>query len=91
VDIVFKALGDPVRLAIVDELVARDGQTLFELVVRLIEIHRFEISRQAVSKHLAVLENAGVIDVDRVGRTTVHRLNLGALTSIRAWLNERES
>jgi len=91
VDIVFKALGDAVRLAIVDELVARDGQTLFELVVRLIELHGFALSRQAVSKHLAILQNAGIVTVDRVGRTSVHRLNGAALASIRDWVNERES
>ena len=88
-DAIFKALGDPVRLAIVDGLVARDGQSLFEIVTRLVMVHGFSLSRQAVSKHIAVLEGAGIVEIDRVGRTTVHRLNTVALASARAWLTER--
>ena len=88
-DVIFKALGDPVRLAIVDGLIARDGQSLFEIVTRLVMVHGFSLSRQAVSKHIAVLEGAGLIAIDRVGRTTVHRLNTEALATARAWLTER--
>lgn len=88
-DAIFKALGDPVRLAIVDGLIARDGQSLFEIVTRLVMVHEFSLSRQAVSKHIAVLEGAGLVTIDRVGRTTVHRLNTEALASARAWLTER--
>jgi DNA-binding transcriptional ArsR family regulator len=88
-DAIFKALGDPVRLAVVDELAQRDAQTLFEIVVRLVTNHGFSLSRQAVSKHLAVLEAAGILQIDRVGRTTVHRLNTEALASARAWLSQR--
>ena len=88
-DVIFKALGDPVRLAIVDGLIARDGQSLFEIVSRLVMVHGFSLSRQAVSKHIAVLEGAGLIAIDRVGRTTVHRLNTEALATARAWLTER--
>jgi len=88
-DAIFKALGDPVRLVIVDELVSRDARTLFEIVVVLVTNHGFALSRQAVSKHLAVLETAGLIHIDRVGRTTVHRLDRRALASARSWLTER--
>jgi DNA-binding transcriptional ArsR family regulator len=88
-DVIFKALGDPVRLAIVDELTIRDAQTLFEIVVRLVTNREFSLSRQAVSKHIAVLEIAGIVHIDRVGRTTVHRLDVKALASARAWLTER--
>ena len=88
-DAIFKALGDPVRLVIVDELVARNDQSLFEIVTRLVMTHGFSISRQAVSKHLSVLEGAGLVQIDRVGRTTMHRLNTEALASARAWLTER--
>ena len=88
-DAIFKALGDPVRLAIVNELTIRDAQTLFEIVVRLVTNREFSLSRQAVSKHIAVLETAGIVHVDRVGRTTVHRLDTEALASARAWLSER--
>ena len=66
-----------------------DGQSLFEIVSRLVMVHGFSLSRQAVSKHIAVLEGAGLIAIDRVGRTTVHRLNTEALATARAWLTER--
>ena len=56
---VFKALADPTRRAILDELTDRNGQTLFELCVRLISKHALGSSRQAISQHLAVLEDAG--------------------------------
>ena len=88
-DAIFKALGDPVRLLIVDELVQHDGRTLFEIVARLITQHGLSLSRQAVSKHLAVLESAGLVEIDRVGRTTVHRIRPQTLASAGAWLTER--
>ncbi|MDQ3054732.1 MAG: helix-turn-helix domain-containing protein, partial [Actinomycetota bacterium] len=53
---VFKALADPTRRAILDELQERDGQTLFELCVRLTTKHGLGSSRQAISQHLTVLE-----------------------------------
>ncbi|MGZ4670900.1 MAG: ArsR/SmtB family transcription factor, partial [Blastococcus sp.] len=58
---VFKALADPTRRAILDELQERNGQTLFELCARLISRHGLGSSRQAVSQHLAVLEAAGLV------------------------------
>ena len=58
---VFKALADPTRRAILDELTERNGQTLFELCVRLTSKHALGSSRQAISQHLAVLEDAGLI------------------------------
>ena len=59
VDAVFKAISDPTRRILVEELAERDGQTLFELCVRLISRHGLDVSRQAVAKHLDVLEGAG--------------------------------
>ena len=88
-DAIFKALGDPVRIVIVSELATRDAQTLFEIVVRLVANHGFSLSRQAVSKHLAVLESAGLVHIDRVGRTTVHRLDREALATASAWITDR--
>ena len=88
-DAIFKALGDPVRIVIVSELTTRDGQTLFEIVVRLVTNHGFSLSRQAVSKHLAVLESAGLVHIDRVGRTTVHRLDREALVTAGTWITDR--
>jgi DNA-binding transcriptional ArsR family regulator len=49
---VFKALADPTRRAILDELIERDGQTLFEICSRLTMKHGLNSSRQAISQHL---------------------------------------
>ena len=72
---VFRALADPTRRAILDELTDRDGQTLFELCTRLITKHGLASSRQAVSQHLDVLEDAGLITVRRAGRYKFHDLD----------------
>ena len=58
---VFKALADPTRRAILDELTERDGQTLFEICARLTTKHGLGSTRQAMSQHLAVLEEAGLV------------------------------
>lgn len=73
-DAVFRALGDPVRLAVVDELAARNDQTLFELCVRLIN-RGHSLSRQAVAKHISVLRDAGLVELTTSGRTTIHHLD----------------
>ena len=79
---VFKALSDPTRRAILDELRARDGQTLFELCVRLITNHGSSSTRQAVSQHLDVLEDAGLVRTRRQGRYKFHHLDTGPLREI---------
>jgi DNA-binding transcriptional ArsR family regulator len=58
---VFKALADPTRRKILDELADRDGQTLFEICNRLIMRHQISSSRQAISQHLDLLEAAGLV------------------------------
>ncbi|MBS0268427.1 MAG: helix-turn-helix transcriptional regulator [Proteobacteria bacterium] len=68
-DAVFKALADPVRREILDRLYARNGQTLSELC----EGH--DMSRQAVTKHLAILEEANLIATRKEGREKLHFLN----------------
>ena len=55
----YKALADPTRRTILDELADRDGQTLFEICTRLIMKHGIGASRQAISQHLDVLEDGG--------------------------------
>lgn len=75
----FKALADPTRRAILDELTARSGQTLVELRVRLIENHGSGSSRQAVSQHLAVLQEVGLVVVRREGRYTFLDLDTSPL------------
>ncbi|MFD0903155.1 ArsR/SmtB family transcription factor [Actinomadura sediminis] len=73
-DDVFKALADPTRRKILDELTERDGQTLFEICGRLAMRHGLASSRQAISQHLAVLEDAGLIRTRREGRYKFHDL-----------------
>jgi DNA-binding transcriptional ArsR family regulator len=79
---VFKALADPTRRAILDELQERNGQTLFELCTRLITKHGLGSSRQAVSQHLAVLEEAGLVCTRRQGRYKFHDLDTAPLRAI---------
>ena len=79
---VFKALSDPTRRAILDELRDRDGQTLFELCVRLITNHGSSSTRQAISQHLDVLEEAGLVRTRREGRYKFHHIDTGPLRQI---------
>jgi DNA-binding transcriptional ArsR family regulator len=79
---VFKALADPTRRAILDELQERGGQTLFELCTRLITRHGLSSSRQAVSQHLDVLEAAGLVRSRREGRYKFHDLDTAPLKAI---------
>jgi DNA-binding transcriptional ArsR family regulator len=79
---VFRALADPTRRAILDELQERDDQTLFELCARLISRHGLSSSRQAVSQHLDVLEEAGLVTTRREGRYKFHSLDTSPLAVI---------
>jgi DNA-binding transcriptional ArsR family regulator len=79
---VFKALADPTRRAILDELLERNGQTLFELCVRLTTKHGLGSTRQAVSQHLDVLEGAGLVRTRREGRYKFHDLDTTPLREI---------
>ena len=84
---VFKALADPTRRAILDELTDRDGQTLFELCARLATRHGLGSTRQAISQHLDVLESAGLVSTKRQGRYKFHYLNTDPLRAIvKRWL-----
>lgn len=79
---VFQALAAPARRAILDELQERNGQTLFELCTRLVMKHGLEMSRQAISQHLDVLESAGLVTTRRDGRYKFHYLDTGPLRAI---------
>ena len=79
---VFKALADPTRRTILDELTERNGQTLFELCVRLTSKHGLASTRQAISQHLDVLEDAGLIRSRRAGRYKFHDLDTSPLSEI---------
>lgn len=78
----FKALADPTRRAILDELTERDGQTLFEICTRLVTKHGLSSSRQAVSQHLDVLESARLLRTRRQGRYKFHFLDTSPLREI---------
>ena len=79
---VFKALADPSRRAILDELNDRDGQTLFELCARLTTNHGLGSTRQAISQHLEILEAAGLVISRREGRYKLHDLDMAPLRQI---------
>jgi len=79
---VFKALADPTRRAILDELTDRDGQTLFELCARLATKHGLGSTRQAISQHIDVLEAAGLVRTRREGRYKLHQLDTAPLREI---------
>lgn len=78
----FRALADPTRRVIMDELVERNGQTLFEICSRLAMKHGKGSSRQAISQHLAVLEEAGLLTSSRQGRYKFHHIDTTPLRSI---------
>ena len=86
----FKAVADPTRRRILDGLVERDGQTLFEICARLASDHGLGLTRQAVSQHLAVLEAADLVRTRREGRYKFHDLNTEPLEHIvTRWLRPR--
>ena len=68
-DEVFKALADPTRRQLLDRLFEKNGQTLGELCAEL------GMSRQAVTKHLKILEEANLVAVVWNGREKLHHLN----------------
>src|ERR1700691_3281427 len=68
-DEVFRALADPTRRSLLDELFKHDGQTLSALEQRL------PMSRFGVMKHLRILEEAGLVVTRRQGREKLHLLN----------------
>jgi DNA-binding transcriptional ArsR family regulator len=81
-DEVFRALADPTRRTILDELTERDGQTLFEICTRLVMRHGIGSSRQAISQHLELLEAAGLVRTTRQGRYKFHHLDTAPLRHI---------
>lgn len=79
---IFKALADPTRRAILDELTDRNGQTLFEICGRLATKHQLSSSRQAISQHLDMLETVGLVTTRREGRYKYHYLDVTPLEPI---------
>jgi uncharacterized protein YndB with AHSA1/START domain/DNA-binding transcriptional ArsR family regulator len=85
IDDVFRALADPSRRMLLDSLNQRNGQTLRELCEGL------DMTRQSVSKHLAMLEAANLITTVRRGREKYHYLNAAPINEIAdRWINRYE-
>jgi DNA-binding transcriptional ArsR family regulator len=68
-EVVFRALADESRRTLLDRLFERNGQTLGELCDGV------QMTRQAVSKHLAILEAANLVSTQKAGRRKLHFLN----------------
>jgi len=84
-DKVFKALADPTRRKLLDRLYAENGQTLGQLCERL------AMSRQAVTKHLLLLEEANLVAVVWRGREKLHYLNPVPINAIaERWIGKFE-
>lgn len=84
---IFKALSDSTRRLMLDELSERNEQTLYELSARLITKHDLSISRQAIAKHLAALEGAGLVRTERKGKFRVIVFNKEPLKHLlKGWI-----
>jgi DNA-binding transcriptional ArsR family regulator len=84
-DLVFRALADPSRRLLLDRLFAQNGQTLSELCEGI------AMTRQAVTKHLRILEEANLIATRRRGRDKLHFLNPVPIHQIAdRWINKYE-
>lgn len=89
-DLVFKALADASRRELLDRLRADNGQTLNQLCARLAKSGA-AMTRQAVSKHLAILEDANLVATVRRGREKLHYLNPVPIHEIAArWIGKFE-
>ena len=84
-DAVFRALADASRRQLLDRLHDRDGQTLGDLCMGL------QMTRQAVTKHLAILEDANLIATKRQGREKLHFINPVPINEIaERWIGKFE-
>ena len=84
-DLIFKALADPTRRLLLDRLFDDNGQTLGALCARL------DMSRQAVTKHLDLLEAARLVVTVRCGREKLHYLNPEPIEAIaERWIGKYE-
>lgn len=85
-DIVFRALADASRRRLLDRLHSNNGQTLGDLCQNM------DMSRQAVTKHLAILEAANLVAVQRVGREKLHFINPVPINAIyERWISKFET
>lgn len=86
-DAIFKALSDSTRRLILDELTDRNELTLYELTARLVMKHNLSISRQAIAKHLTVLEEAELVKSEKKGKYRVLIFNKEPLQNLlKGWI-----
>jgi len=78
---VFRALGDPMRLEVLQLLGASDGASATALAQRL------PITRQGVTKHVAVLSDAGLVESEAQGRSVIYRVRPDVAAEAAAWLD----
>jgi DNA-binding transcriptional ArsR family regulator len=84
-DAVFRALADASRRELLDRLQTKNGQTLLELCRGL------DMTRQAVAKHLAILEEANLVSSQRQGREKLHFINPAPINDIaERWISKFE-
>jgi len=84
-DAVFRALADTSRRQLLDSLHAKNGQTLSELCAGL------DMTRQAVTKHLVILEQANLVSTQRLGREKLHFINPVPINEIaERWIGKFE-
>src|SRR5436190_2083010 len=84
-DALFRALADPSRRQLLDQLHARNGQTLSDLCRGL------DMTRQAVAKHLAILAEANLVSWKRRGRERLHFINPVPINEIaERWISKFE-
>jgi DNA-binding transcriptional ArsR family regulator len=79
-DSVFSALSDGSRRQLLESLATRESASLTELAAQL------PVTRQAVSKHLAALSDAGLVEARRAGRETRYRLTPEPLVDALSWI-----
>jgi DNA-binding transcriptional ArsR family regulator len=85
-DLVFKALGDPTRRALLDRLYERNGQTLGELCAGL------DMARQSATQHLEILQAANLVSTVKQGREKLHFINPVPLHEIyERWVRKFET
>ena len=82
---VYSAVADPTRRRLLRLLAEADELPLHEMT------SRFESGRTAISKHLGILKEAGLVEGRRVGRETRYHLNAGPLSEIQEWVSFYES
>ncbi len=81
---VFSAIADPTRRELIDVLAAEPDRPLHELTAR------FDMGRTAVSKHLTVLKEAGLVEERKQGRETLYRLTPAPLSEVQQWIAHYE-